>query len=134
MIFIAVPNPAEQEALAHYGQESQRLADEAGAVQLVRYGVKEQIHGDEPAAIIGVAEFPSEQAAKGSNYAAGHPSIAAKKIIDENNVPIQQVNGTGKDGRITKQDVVAAMAAGFSANAAQGWGGTRDTEKTKMKM
>ncbi len=68
------------------------------------------------------------------SYATGHPSIAAKKVMDENGIAANQVNGTGKDGRITKQDVVAAMAAGFSANAAQGWGGTRDTEPKKMSM
>ncbi len=67
-------------------------------------------------------------------YAKGHPSVAAKKLIEENNVPVKQVQGTGKGGRITKQDVVAAMAGGFSANAAQGWGGTRETETVKMKM
>ena len=77
---------------------------------------------------------PNPGPASSSSYASGHPSVAAKKLIEENNVPIQQVVGSGKDGRITKQDVVAAMAAGFSANAAQGWGGTRDTESTKMKM
>lgn len=67
-------------------------------------------------------------------YAAGHPSVAAKKLADENNIPIQLVNGTGKDGRITKQDIVAAMAGGFEASAAQGWGGTRDVQTEKMKM
>ena len=67
-------------------------------------------------------------------YAAGHPSVAAKKLADENKVPLQMVNGTGKDGRITKQDVVSAMAGGIDASAAQGWGGTRDTETIKMKM
>jgi 2-oxoglutarate dehydrogenase E2 component (dihydrolipoamide succinyltransferase) len=67
-------------------------------------------------------------------YAAGHPSIAAKKLADENKVPLQMVNGTGKDGRITKQDVVSAMAGGIDASAAQGWGGTRDKETIKMKM
>jgi len=67
-------------------------------------------------------------------YAAGHPSIAAKKLADENNVPLQMINGSGKDGRITKQDVVSAMAGGIDASAAQGWGGTRDTETIKMKM
>jgi len=69
---------------------------------------------------------------KSDSYAAGHPSIAAKKIIDENNISATQINGTGKDGRITKQDVVSAMAAGFSTQATQGWGGTRDTEVKKM--
>ena len=67
-------------------------------------------------------------------YAAGHPSVAAKKIADENNVPLQMINGSGKDGRITKQDVVSAMAGGLDASNAQGWGGTRDKETIKMKM
>ncbi|NOQ76040.1 MAG: 2-oxoglutarate dehydrogenase complex dihydrolipoyllysine-residue succinyltransferase [Crocinitomix sp.] len=68
------------------------------------------------------------------SYATGHPSISAKKTMDENGIAANQVNGTGKDGRITKQDVVAAMAAGFSTNEAQGWGGTRNTEPKKMSM
>ncbi len=71
---------------------------------------------------------------KSDSYAAGHPSVAAKKMMDENNVSANQVNGTGKDGRITKQDVIAAMSAGISTNAATGWGGTRDTERKKMSM
>lgn len=71
---------------------------------------------------------------KSTNYATGHPSIAAKKVMDENGIAANQINGSGKDGRITKQDVVAAMAAGFSANATQGWGGSRDTELQKMSM
>lgn len=67
-------------------------------------------------------------------YAKGTPSVAAKKLADENNVPLAKVSGTGKDGRLTKQDIVAAMAAGFPAEATQGWGGTRDTSTAKMKM
>jgi len=67
-------------------------------------------------------------------YAAGHPSVAAKKLADENNVPLQMINGSGKGGRITKQDVVSAMAGGLDASNAQGWGGTRDKETIKMKM
>jgi 2-oxoglutarate dehydrogenase E2 component (dihydrolipoamide succinyltransferase) len=69
---------------------------------------------------------------KSDSYAAGYPSIAAKKIMNENNISANQINGTGKDGRITKQDVVAAMAAGFSTQATEGWGGTRDVEVKKM--
>lgn len=71
---------------------------------------------------------------KSTNYATGHPSIAAKKVMDENGINAGQINGSGKDGRITKQDVVAAMAAGFTTEATQGWGGTRDTELQKMSM
>ncbi len=74
----------------------------------------------------------AKEVKKSDSYAAGHPSIAAKKIMDENNISSNQINGTGKDGRITKQDVVAAMTAGFSTQSTQGWGGTRDSEVKKM--
>lgn len=67
-------------------------------------------------------------------YAKGVPSVAAKKLADENNVPLSKVQGSGKDGRLTKQDIIAAMAAGFPAEATQGWGGTRETSSAKMKM
>ncbi|MFD1552245.1 dihydrolipoyllysine-residue succinyltransferase [Putridiphycobacter roseus] len=99
-----------------------------------------------PAAAAPVAETKKEEAkpaptpnpnpapAKSDSYAAGYPSVAAKKIMAENNVSANQVSGSGKDGRITKQDVVAAMAAGFSSNDAQGWGGTRETKNEKMSM
>ena len=77
---------------------------------------------------------PGPVSKKSDSYASGHPSVAAKKKMDENNISSNQVNGTGKDGRITKQDVVAAMAGGFSTTEAAGWGGTRDTERKKMSM
>ena len=65
-------------------------------------------------------------------YAKDVPSVSAKKMMDENGV--SKVQGTGKDGRVLKQDVVNAMAAGFSPEATSGWGGTRDTERVKMSM
>ena len=76
----------------------------------------------------------SEKTDKKDSYAKGHPSPSAKKMMDENNVPADKVKGSGPDGRITKQDVVSAMAGGFDSSAAAGWGGTRDTEKKRMSM
>lgn len=67
-------------------------------------------------------------------YATGAPSVAAAKIMSENGISANQLSGTGKDGRITKQDVVAAMSGGFSASEAKGWGGTRDQRRERMKM
>jgi 2-oxoglutarate dehydrogenase E2 component (dihydrolipoamide succinyltransferase) len=69
-----------------------------------------------------------------TSYASGTPSIAAAKIMAENNIPANKVAASGKDGRITKQDVVAAMSAGISTDASQGWGGTRDQSREKMSM
>jgi len=67
-----------------------------------------------------------------ASHAKGHPSPAARKIMSENNISANQLNGSGKGGRITKQDVLNAMAAGLDASATQGWGGSRDQRREKM--
>ena len=77
---------------------------------------------------------PSPDPVAKKSYASGTPSIAAAKIMKENGISQNQLSGTGKDNRITKQDVLAAMAAGFSSNDAQGWGGTRESQPQKMSM
>jgi 2-oxoglutarate dehydrogenase E2 component (dihydrolipoamide succinyltransferase) len=67
-----------------------------------------------------------------ASYANGHPSVAAKKILDENGIAASKVRGSGRDGRITKEDVLNALAAGFDDEAVKGWGGSRDTDRQKM--
>jgi 2-oxoglutarate dehydrogenase E2 component (dihydrolipoamide succinyltransferase) len=74
----------------------------------------------------------AEAVSDSSSHAKGHPSPAARKIMSENDISANQVNGSGKGGRITKQDVLSAMAAGLDASAAQGWGGSRDQRREKM--
>ena len=44
-----------------------------------------------------------------ANKAAGVAMPAAAKILAENNVPATHVEGTGKDGRVTKGDALAAV-------------------------
>ena len=46
-----------------------------------------------------------------NTYAAGHPSPAASKILDEKGVPANSIQGSGKDGRITKADATQAVPA-----------------------
>jgi len=43
------------------------------------------------------------------NYATGHPSPAAGKILREGNIESTAVAGNGKDGRITKEDAQKAV-------------------------
>jgi 2-oxoglutarate dehydrogenase E2 component (dihydrolipoamide succinyltransferase) len=87
-----------------------------------------------PVAAPVAAPAPNPDPVKPASYAAGAASPAAAKIIKENNINPALVKASGKDGRITKQDVVAAMSAGFSTEAAQGWGGTREQSREKMSM
>jgi len=95
---------------------------------------KEEVVVAAPVAEKAAAPVPSPDPVKKESYASGTPSIAAAKIMAENNVAANKVNGTGKDGRITKQDVIAAMSGGFSTADAQGWGGSRDQNREKMSM
>lgn len=51
----------------------------------------------------------SPQTTSESGYAEGHPSPAAGKIMRENNISSSDISGSGKDGRITKEDAVKAV-------------------------
>ena len=88
-----------------------------------------------PAAKAEPAPAPAPKAAtapaESTSYAAGHPSPAAKKLMDDNGVKPGQVKGSGRDGRILKSDVQAALAAGFDAPDSS-WGGTRDERRERM--
>jgi 2-oxoglutarate dehydrogenase E2 component (dihydrolipoamide succinyltransferase) len=80
------------------------------------------------------AVAPNPDPIKSDSYAAGSASPAASKLMKENNVSANQVKASGKDGRITKQDVIEAMSAGFSTEAAKVWGGSRNQSREKMSM
>jgi len=72
---------------------------------------------------------------KKESYATGTPSPAAKKMMAENGVSANQVKGNGIDGRITKQDVLAAMSSGFAlGDAGKSWAGGREQRREKMSM
>ena len=61
--------------------------------------------------------------------AGGHPSPAARKILDEKNIQPSDIVGTGKDGRITKDDAVNAVPSMGTPT-----GGSRGSERTKLSM
>ncbi len=60
-----------------------------------------------------------QETAPSSSYATGHPSPAAAKILKENDVQPAEVKGSGKDGRITKEDANKAVEAKKTAPAPQ---------------
>lgn len=82
---------------------------------------KEEPKKEEPKA---AAPAPAEK-----SYAAGTPSPAAKKILDEKNISAATVSGTGKGGRITKDDAVNAVPSMGTPT-----GGTRGSERQKLSM
>jgi len=69
-----------------------------------------------------------------ATYAHGTPSPAAAKIMAENNLTSKSITATGKEGRITKNDVLMALSAGFSNDQISSWSGERVVRKEKMSM
>ena len=75
------------------------------------------------------------QGAPANAHVAGHASPAARKAMADAGLPTGSIQGTGRDGRVLKQDVLAALAAGFDAsNVRSGWAGSRETRREKMSM
>jgi 2-oxoglutarate dehydrogenase E2 component (dihydrolipoamide succinyltransferase) len=73
------------------------------------------------------------------NYAKDVPSVSAKKLMDENNIAATQVNASGKDGRITKGDVLSAISSPNKAATASNLemltvAGSRNERREKMTM
>ncbi|NBW59496.1 MAG: dihydrolipoyllysine-residue succinyltransferase, partial [Crocinitomicaceae bacterium] len=58
----------------------------------------------------------------------------AAKIMAEKSLSNEQLIGSGKDGRITKQDVLQALESGISASSGALNGGARGTRREKMSM
>ncbi len=56
-------------------------------------------------------------ATSNENYATGHPSPAAAKILAEKGLEAQAVKGSGKDGRITKEDAQSANVSSSKPTA-----------------
>ena len=80
---------------------------------------------DTEATATAAASAPAEAAKPGaapaapaSAGAAGEPSPAARKILEEKGIPAASVDGTGRGGRVTKEDAVGAKAAPVAAKAA----------------
>jgi 2-oxoglutarate dehydrogenase E2 component (dihydrolipoamide succinyltransferase) len=54
-------------------------------------------------------EAPKPVAAETKTYATGTASPAAKKILAEKGIQASAITGTGKDGRVTKEDAINAV-------------------------
>ena len=52
---------------------------------------------------------PIESKIEESSFASGTPSPAAAKILSEKNISASNVNGSGRGGRITKEDALKAL-------------------------
>ncbi|PIF00894.1 MAG: dihydrolipoyllysine-residue succinyltransferase [Maribacter sp.] len=76
------------------------------------------------------ASTPQVEEEKKDTYATGTASPAAKKILAEKNLDAANVKGTGKDGRITKEDAINAVP---SMGTTPNWG-SRGEKRSKLSM
>jgi len=113
------------------------LIDRDGAKPADSAQEKTETKAQEPAKEAPKAEAPKTEAPKAeekpaATYATGTPSPAAKKILDEKGVKADQVNGSGKDGRITKQDAETASVPAMGS--ADSTSGSRASSTTKLSV
>ncbi|WP_034042805.1 2-oxoglutarate dehydrogenase complex dihydrolipoyllysine-residue succinyltransferase [Wocania ichthyoenteri] len=74
-------------------------------------------------------EAPKAKETEAKTYATGTASPAAKKILAEKDMDASSISGTGKDGRVTKDDAVNAVPSMGTPT-----GGSRGTSRSKMSM
>ena len=74
-------------------------------------------------------EAPKTVTTEAKTYATGSASPAAKKILAEKGMDVGSISGTGKDGRVTKEDAVNAVPSMGTPT-----GGSRGTSRSKMSM
>ena len=83
---------------------------------------------DADSTMVEKTEVPSSINLEVENYASGAPSPAAKKILDEKGVDVTSVQGTGRNGRITKEDAIHAVASMGTPT------GDRPVKRKKMSL
>ena len=77
-----------------------------------------------------VAAVVEKEVVAQATYASGSASPAAKKILNEKGIDANAVSGTGRDGRITKQDAVDAVPSMGTPPTH----GSRDDSRKKLSM
>ena len=163
---------ARDEIIAELESDKATFELPAEASGTLRHAVKEgetiaigtviaRIEAGSPAAAAPVATTPVPAAASvaalasppagggAATYATGVPSPAAGKILGEKGIALADVAGTGRDGRITKEDaqnaqarpvapvpqaapVASASAAPVAASSAPAASGNRNTRRERM--
>jgi 2-oxoglutarate dehydrogenase E2 component (dihydrolipoamide succinyltransferase) len=131
--------PAEAAGVLEIVAESGTVVPIGGILAKITVGGA--VTASAPAAAPAAPSAPAAPASSGdASYAAGHPSPAAAKILDEKGISAASVAGSGVGGRITKEDavaaskpVVAASAPAAAAAPAVAQGGTRREKMSSLR-
>lgn len=125
--------PAEESGIITLKAEEGDAVEVGAVVCLIDMdAAKPEDSGDSAPAKEEKAETPAAPAPEPAKptYATGTASPAAKKILAEKGMDASQVTGTGKDGRITKDDAVKATPSMGTPTS----GGSRGSDRKKLSM
>jgi len=125
--------PAEASGTVTFKAEVGDAVDVGAVVCLIDTSAAKPEGGDAPKAPASKPEVVAPQKAEtpvNTTYATGSASPAAKKILSEKGIEATTVVGTGKDGRITKDDAVKAVPAMGQQTNVEG----RGVSRSKLSM
>ena len=126
--------PAEASGIITLKAEEGDAVEVGAVVCLIDTSATKPEGGEAPAKAEKKEEAPKKEEPKpvvvaSKSYATGTASPAAKKILAEKGMAASAVSGTGKDGRITKDDAVNAVPSMGTPT-----GSNRGSSHSKMSM
>ncbi|MDB4108633.1 2-oxoglutarate dehydrogenase complex dihydrolipoyllysine-residue succinyltransferase [Flavobacteriaceae bacterium] len=125
--------PAEASGTVTFKAEVGDAVEVGAVVCLIDTSAAKPEGGDVPkvaASTPEVAATPKAETPSNTTYATGSASPAAKKILSEKGMDSTTIVGTGKDGRITKEDAVKAVPAMGQPTNVEG----RGVSRSKLSM
>ena len=125
--------PAEASGTVTFKAEVGDAVEVGAVVCLIDTSATKPEGGDAPKASVSTPEViasPKVETVTNTTYATGSASPAAKKILSEKGIEASEVVGTGKDGRITKEDAVKAVPSMGQQTNVEG----RGVSRSKLSM
>lgn len=121
--------PAEESGIITLKAEEGDAVAVGAVVCLIDTSAPKPEGGAKETVVAPVAEKKEEtKAVEKESYATGSASPAAKKILAERGLDASTIKGTGKDGRITKDDAVKAVPSMGTSS------GKRGQSRSKLSM
>ncbi|MEI8155328.1 MAG: 2-oxoglutarate dehydrogenase complex dihydrolipoyllysine-residue succinyltransferase [Burkholderiales bacterium] len=113
-VVMEVPAPSAGVLMELVVADGATVAAEQLIARIDTEGTAGAVAAPAAAPVAAVSSVPAAAAPTG-NSKAGVAMPAAAKLLADNNLSVGAVAGTGKDGRVTKGDVLGAVAAGSAA-------------------
>ena len=125
--------PAEESGIITFKAEEGDAIAVGAVVCLIDMDAEKPKSNNQPSIDSEVSKEQTTQKPKPKNqttYATGSASPAAKKVLAEKGIDATTIKGSGKDGRITKEDAILAIPAMGTSTT----GANRSSSRKKMSM